>query len=131
MASTWWRWPLVPVAAVAAGLGAALPPALVNVAAHHLGLLDEGGWFLATVAPVVGGIAFGVGASWAAIRVAPKAKNIAAACVFWMLLVLSLIDVTLAARSESMAYSFVSALQLTAMLISVEISRGYWIGRLS
>jgi hypothetical protein len=84
----WWRWPLVPIAAVVGGLASSLFFWLV----HWLGMklqggYSEDGWLYYHLLPIVTSVAFG----WFFVRitcaVAPRGKVIAGVVMTTLLLV--------------------------------------------
>jgi hypothetical protein len=73
--SQWWRWPLMPFAAVFGGaIGALLFTLLQWVGMKFQGGASVDGWMFAYVVPVLSTAAFGYVYAYLACTVAPRAK---------------------------------------------------------
>ena len=71
----WWRWPLVPVAALAGALlGAALAGGVLLATMFWLLGFNEGSWLYLYALPAVAGLVFGQLLVRIAIRAAPSSK---------------------------------------------------------
>jgi hypothetical protein len=77
-ASQWWRWPLMPFAAVIGGaLGATLFTGLQWLGMKFQGGFAEDGWMFMYVLPMISTAAFGYLYAYISCTVAPRAKFIA------------------------------------------------------
>lgn len=85
----WWRWPLVPLAAFGAGIGAALLMSAVQWLGVMMNWGSSHGWYFTYVAPVICSFSFGYAYVAAAEATAPSSKRTAAVVMVTLLGVFS------------------------------------------
>jgi hypothetical protein len=95
----WWRWPLVPVASIAAGFAGSVAFRLMHWSLELTGDFDERGWYVRYTMPVIQMMVLGGLWAYVATRVAPNHKIMAgvvmASVLGTILLCLNVIGFTL------------------------------------
>ncbi|KQW00165.1 hypothetical protein [Rhizobacter sp. Root1221] len=112
----WWRWPLVPVAAVA-GLFAAwiAASAVLWLQMKFTGGFAEDGWYFRFIVPALASAAAGYGYSMAACMTAPRGHKFAGTAMVTLLAVVGLLSTTIAWTSTN--YSVGLAIQTTVAAV--------------
>lgn len=113
----WWRWPLVPVAAIAGGVVGAFLLRVIGRFSLNFGGFTEGGWMQTYILPLFVAGTFGWLFVWISHHVAPKQKQTTSKIVAWLLVVFNALNIIFAwlLSSESVT---------TAMLGSIAASFG-------
>jgi len=112
----WWRWPLVPVAAVA-GLFAAWIAASVVLwlQMKFTGGFAEDGWYFRYIVPALASAAAGYGYSTAACMTAPRGQKFAGTAMVTLLTIVGLLSTAIAWTSGN--YSVGQAIQTTVAAV--------------
>ena len=126
--SQWWRWPLLPFAAIIGGtLGAFLLVLLQWFGMKMQGGFSEDGWYFRYILPIVSAAAFGWLYVLITLNVAPKGKVIAAVVMTTVLGVLTCFGLLLtwlnpnqgtAAAVQSTVGSIASVVAAIATIVS-------------
>lgn len=82
---TWWRWPLMPVLAVAAGCIANWLVALVNTLGAYMNYGTADGWLFQIGTPILAAAAFGAAFVWTSWEVSPVGQRYASTVMLTLL----------------------------------------------
>ena len=117
----WWRWPLVPFAAVfGAGVGSVLLPMLHWIYLKFLRDLSEDGWTYVYVMPLVSATAFGWLYIWITCAVAPRRKFISGIVMTTILFIITFASAAIAWYLPK--YSVGGAIQHTASCVAAVVA---------
>lgn len=111
-ANQWWRWPLMPFAAVLGGALGAMLFGLVQWFGMKLqGGFSESGWMYLYILPVLTAAAFGWLYTWIACAVAPRGKLLAGTVMTTILVLVGLLNIVIVWGMQK--YPVGEAVQLT------------------
>lgn len=117
----WWRWPLVPFAAVFGGtVGAFLFGVVQWLGMKLQGGFSEDGWMYRYIVPFLVSCAFGWLYAYCACAVAPRGKLIAGVVMTTLLFLLGLLSIAIVWLSEK--YSLGPAIQITIGTVATLIA---------
>lgn len=117
----WWRWPLLPFAAVAGGMtGAFLANLFTWFGMKLRGGYSEDGWFYLYVMPVLSSALFGYLYTAIACHMAPRGKLIAGTVMVTALGLFGLLSIVLAWTLPD--YGTLKATQATVSIIAMMIA---------
>ncbi len=112
VASEWWRWPLVPIAAFVGGaLGSFLFGLIQWLGMKVQGGFTEDGWMYRYILPVITSAAFGWFYAWISCAVAPRGKVITGTVMITILFLVGATSVTIAWLAPQ--YQIGDAMQIT------------------
>jgi len=112
----WWRWPLVPVAAVAGLLAAWIAAsAIMWLQMKFTGGFAEDGWYFRYIVPALASAAAGYGYSIAACMTAPRGHKFAGTAMVTLLAIVGVLSAAIAWTSGH--YSVGQAIQTTVAAV--------------
>jgi len=112
----WWRWPLVPVAAVAGLIAAWIAAtAFLWLQTKFTGGFSADGWYLLYIVPALASAAAGYGFSMGACMTAPRGQKFAGTAMVTLLVIVGLLSTAIAWNSGN--YSVGQAIQTTVAAV--------------
>lgn len=113
----WWRWPLLPFAAIGgAALGAVLLGLMQWFGLKLQGGFSEDGWMFMYILPIFTSAAFGWLFAWIACAVAPRGKVVTGAVMTTLLFIVLLLSIAFSWLASD--YSVGRAVQTTVGSVS-------------